>query len=657
VFLPKRPCLTATRSVIDSATLAGVDMPSSAPHPRVLRFDNFELDVRAGELRKRGVRLRLQGQPLQVLAALLSRAGDVVTHEELRAQIWTADTFVDFDHSLHNAIARLREVLGDSAETPRYIETLPRRGYRFIAPVEREEAQAPPSSAESVRPPEVSVAQGRSTPRTWLISTILALLVIAFAARLVRTGTHPTIAAPRPNSIAVLPLDNLSGDPSEEFFADGMTDQLITDLAKIESLRVISRTSVMQYKGTKKPLPEIARELNVDAIVEGSVIRSGERVRVTAQLLQASTDQHLWAETYDRDRGDVLRLQAEVADAIAQQVRAQLTPQQKAQIRRADMVNPAAYDSYLKGRLYFTTGFTNPDSLKNAQQDFEESIQKDPHFGLAYAGLADTYLYLAFTGALGKDAAYRSAKQALAKALQLDDTIGEAHETLAVLSWRFDWDWNTADREFNRAIALAPSYSCAHEDRAIFLASAGRRAEALAEVAKINQMDYGFSSAMAESATYYQLRDYPGLVEASKRGLLLDPEDGFLHYLLGVGYEGTGNLPQAISEYQRAMKIWDAPSAAVALAHAYFAAGRKAEANKILRDLQRKSKGTLVPSYAMATMYAGLGENDKAFEFLEKACSEKSLDISFFLKSDLLLDDLRPDPRFQTMLRRIGFST
>ena len=643
--------------MLDSPTLAGVDMPSSAPHARALRFDHFELDVRAGELRKRGVRLRLQGQPLQVLAALLSRAGEVVTREELRAQIWTADTFVDFDHSLHNAVARLREALGDSAETPRYIETLPRRGYRFIAPVEREEAQAPAWSAESVGLGEVSVAPGLSKLRTLLITTIVALLVIACAVRLAWTGTHPTIAAPRPNSIAVLPLDNLSGDASEEFFADGMTDQLITDLAKIESLRVISRTSVMQYKGTKKSLPEIARELNVDAIVEGSVIRSGERVRVTAQLLQASTDQHLWAETYDRDRGDVLKLQAEVADAIAQQVRVQMTPQQKAQLRRADVVNPAAYDSYLKGRLYFTTGFSKPDSLKKAQQDFEESIQKDPKFALAYAGLADTYVYLAFTGALAKDSAHGAAKQALAKALQLDETIGEAHDAFGVLSWRFDWDWETAEREFNRAIALAPSYSCAHEDRAIFLAFVGRRAEALAEIAKINQMDYGFSSAMAESMTYYELRDYAGLVEASKRGLLFDPEDAFLHYLLGVGYEATGKLPEAISQYQKAMKTWDDPTVGVALAHVYSAAGRKAEANKILRDLQRTSERTLVRSYTMATIYAGLGENDKAFELLEKACSEKSLDISFSLKSDLLLDDLRPDPRFQSMLRRIGLTT
>jgi TolB-like protein/DNA-binding winged helix-turn-helix (wHTH) protein/Tfp pilus assembly protein PilF len=626
-------------------------MPTSELGARLLRFDSFELDVRAGELRKHGVRLRLQGQPLQVLAALLKRPGDVVTREELRAQIWTTDTFVDFDHSLHNAIARLREVLGDSAETPRYIETLPRRGYRFIAPVEAGDLQAPSGAADSAPPADLPGHLRLAKSHAPLLTTVFAVLVISIAVWLVHTGGAPTSAAPRLNSIAVLPLENLSGDPSEEFFADGMTDQLITDLAKVGSLRVVSRTSVIRYKGTKKSLPEIARELNVDAIVEGSVIRSGQRVRVTAQLLQAPTDRHLWAESYDRDLGDVLKLQGEVADAIAQQVRAQLTPQQQAQLRLAHAVNPAAYDAYLKGRLYFTTEFTKPSSLKKAQQDFEESIQKDPNFALAYAGLADTYVYLVFTGALQKDPAYRSAKQALAKALELDDSIGEAHDTLGVLSWRFDWDWDAADREFNRAIALAPSYSCAHEDRAIFLAFAGRRAEALAEIAKINQMDYGLSSAMTESVTYYELRDYSGLIEATKRGLLLDPEDAFLHYLLGVGYEATRKLPEAISEYQKAIKMWDGPSASVALAHAYSAAGRKAEANKILRDLQRKSKETLASPYTMATIYAGLGENDKAFEFLEKACSGKSLDITLFLQTDFALDSMRSDPRFQSLLR------
>jgi TolB-like protein/DNA-binding winged helix-turn-helix (wHTH) protein/Tfp pilus assembly protein PilF len=633
-------------------------MPTSELGARLLRFDNFELDVRAGELRKRGVRLRLQGQPLQVLAALLKRAGDVVTREELRAQIWTTDTFVDFDHSLHNAIARLREVLGDSAERPRYIETLPRRGYRFIAPVDAGDLPTPSGATESAPPADLPGHLRLAKSHALLLTTVFAALVISIAVWLERTGGAPTSAAPRLNSIAVLPLDNLSGDPSEEFFADGMTDQLITDLAKVGSLRVISRTSVMRYKGTRKALPEIARELNVAAVVEGSVIRSGRRVRVTAQLVQATTDQHLWAETYDRDLGDILKLQGEVADAIAGQVRAQLTPTQEALIRRAHAVNPDAYDAYLKGRLYFVNELTKPGSLQKAQRYFEESIQKDSHFAVAYAGLADTYVYLAFAGALQKDQAYRSAKEALAKALELDDSIGEAYDTLGVLNWQFDWDWDAADRDFNRAIALAPSYSCAHEDRAVFLASTGRRSEALAEIAKIDQLDYGFSEAYTETATYYKLHDYPNLIEASRRGLLLDPKDAFHHYSLGLGYEGAGELQKAISEYQQAMQLSNgSPGPTVALAHAYSAAGKKAEAEKILRDLQRKSKEASVSPYTMATIYAGLGENDKAFEFLERAYLEKSLDFALPLQSDLLLDHLRPDPRFQIMLRRMGLTT
>src|SRR5271163_4698864 len=358
-------------------------MLAAAPASRVLRFDNFELDIRAGELRKTGVKLRLQGQPIQVLAALLNNAGELVTLEQLRAQVWTADTFVDFDHSLHNAIARIREVLGDSAETPRYIETLPRRGYRYIGPV----ADFPTlrAAAETGHRPSQPLTLVTVPKRKRLPILVLAALVLGalFSLGLVAATTwrylHAKAAALPIQSIAVLPLDNLSGDPSEEFFADGMTDQLITDLAKVGSLRVISRTSVMRYKGARKALPAIARELNVDAIVEGSVIRSGPRVRVTAQLIRASTDQHLWAETYDRDLGDILMLQGEVADAIAQQVRAQLTANQS-QLRSAHVVNPAAYDDYLRGRLYFTNEFTNPDSLRKAQHYFDDAIQKDSNF-------------------------------------------------------------------------------------------------------------------------------------------------------------------------------------------------------------------------------------------------------------------------------------
>jgi TolB-like protein/DNA-binding winged helix-turn-helix (wHTH) protein/Tfp pilus assembly protein PilF len=630
-------------------------MPTLAPSTHGFRFEDFELDIRAGELRKRGLKLRLQGQPLQVLAALLSRAGEVVTREELRAQIWTADTFVDFDHGLHNAIARLREVLGDSAEAPRYIETLPRRGYRFIAPVEKIAAQSPPESAQSEQTTESVHLPHKS--HMLLAATVLAVLIMGSGYWLARKATQHTNAAQRLNSIAVLPLNNLSSDSSEEFFADGMTDQLITDLAQVGSLRVISRTSVMQYKGTKKSLPEIARELHVDAIVEGSVIRSGQRVRVTAQLVQAPEDQHLWAKTYDRDLGDVLKLQGEVADAIAEQVRAQLTPNQQAQLRSAHTVDPAAYDVYLKGRLYFTTDAFETASLKKAQHLFEESIQKDPNFALAYAGLADTYVYLAFTGGLQRDPAYRSAKEALAKALQLDDSIGEAHDTLGVLNWRFDWDWEAADREFNRAIALASSYSCAHEDRAMFLGFMGRRDEALAEIAKIDQLDYGSSAAFTESETYHLLRDYPRLIEASRRALLLDPKDWWQHYALGIGYEGVGKAQQAIPEYQKATELgWDLQAASISLAHAYAGLGKKAEAEKILRNLERESKRSATSPYTMATIYAGLGENDKAFAFLEKAYSEKSPYLVSSLKSDFLLDGLRPDPRFKTILRRIGLT-
>jgi TolB-like protein/DNA-binding winged helix-turn-helix (wHTH) protein/Tfp pilus assembly protein PilF len=630
---------------------------TAAPSKPVLRFNIFELDVRTGELRKRGVKLRLQGQPLQVLETLLRRPGDLVTREELQAQIWKADTFVDFDHSLHNAIARIREVLGDSAEAPRYIETLPRRGYRFIGPVETVKIALPQASAQSKQPSEASAEVRPSRPHGLLaLATLTVVVVIGSVFWLKRTATPPTNAAPRLDSIAVLPLDNLSGDASEDFFVDGMTDQLITDLAKVGSLRVISRTSVMRYKGTKKGLPEIARELNVNAIVEGSVIRSGQRVRVTAQLLEASTDQHLWAETYDRDLGDVLKLQGEVADAIAQQIRAQLTPQQQTSLRSARPVNPAAYDAYLRGRFYFTTEFTKPVSLKKAQHYFEDAIQKDPDFALAYAGLADTYVYLAFAGAMSRDRAYRSAKEATGKAQELDDSIGELHDTLGVLSWQFEWDWDAAEREFNRAVAVAPSYSCAHEDRSIFLAFRGQRASALAEIAKINQLDSGPSAAMAESWTYYELRDYPNLIEAGRRGLLVDPNDWSQHYHLGIGYEGVGKLQDAISEYQKSVELSDDdPGATISLAHAYLADGKRAAAEKILRDLERKSKGAYVSPYTMATLYAGLGDKDRAFELLDKAYSERSLDLS--LQADLRLDNLRLDPRFQQLLGRMGLTS
>ena len=635
-------------------------MPAPVTTACPLRFDAFELDIRAGELRKRGIKLRLQGQPIQVLAALLQHAGDLVTREELREQIWPANTFVDFDHSLHNSIARLREVLGDSAQKPRYIETLPRRGYRFIAAVEGIEGEkaelSPHAEVESVAPVAANPTKGRTAV---LSLTLLILGSIGSAFWLVRpvsprAGSGDALQL---HSIAVLPLDNLSGDPSQQYFADGMTDELITDLAKLSSLHVISRTSVMRYKGTKKGLPEIAHELNVDAIIEGSVVRAGKRVRITAQLLHGPSDRHLWAETYERDLSDVLKLQSEVAQAIAQQVKAQVSPQQQVRFRSARPVDPEAYEAYLQGRYYMTNLFTTPRELTTARQYFEHAIEKDPNFALAYSGLADSFVYSAFFRQLPPELAYQSAKEALRKTLELDDSIGEAHDTLGVLRWRYEWDWAAADKEFNQAIALAPSYSCAHEDRALYLSMTGRGAEGLAELARSLELDPGPSSAITESGAYFQLRDFERLVEVSRRGITANPNEWLEHFYLGVGYEGTGKRVEAVSEYQKAVELSGGDvDATAALAYSYAGIGQTAEAKKILRDLERKSKDSYVSPYFIAAIYAGLGDKNSAFVFLEKAYQERSLELSWALKADPRLDSLRTDRRFQTLLQRVGLS-
>ncbi len=628
-------------------------MPASAPAACVLHFDIFELDLRAGELRKSGVKLRLQGQPLQVLAILLQRAGNLVTREELRSQLWPADTFVDFDHSLHNAIARLREVLGDSADAPRYIETLPRRGYRFIAPVE--EVQGPQISAESSNKTSelVAVATRPTPPAGWL----LALLgcAVALASWVAWQHFHVQVSVTPIRSLAVLPLQNLSGDAAQEYFADGMTEELITELSRIHALKVISHTSVTEYKGTKKHLPQIARELGVDGILEGSIVREGDQVRVTVQLLDGPNDRHIWSEDYQREVRGILTLQREMAQAIAHQIRIQLTPQQQARVSSGRVVNPEAYEAYLKGRSFITSDFLTPQQLRTAQGYFEKSIQKDPGFALGYVGLADCYVYLALFDQISPERGYRPAEEALHKALELDDSIGEAHATLALLKWRHDWDWTAAEREFDNAIALAPNFGCAHLNRSYYLSWKGRRTEAMAELAKSRELDPGYSFDNTESAAYYQSRDYQGLVEASRRAVASNPNEWPVYYFLGVGYEGSGKRAQAIPAYQKALEMSDGdPDPTAALAHAYAVTGRRAEAEKILHELERRSKSVYVSPYIIATIYAGLGDKDRAFGFLEKAYQERCWDIAWFLKADLRIDNLRSDPRFQALLQRVG---
>ncbi len=560
-----------------------------------IRFGkDFEVDLRTFELRHAGRALKLERIPLQVLVILIEQRGQLVTREEIAEKIWGKGVFLDTDNSINSAVRKIRQVLKDDPQEPRYVQTLPGRGYRFIAPVSEEEPDSPQirpfkSQVNPIEfPPLHAFAAGRNLGAEAAIAVVAARkrqsdcggLRLSPVARLDSPpgsdgSPYSQNAAQHIRSIAVLPLQNLSGDPSQDYFADGMTEELITELARIESLRVISHTSVMDYKGTKKHLPEIARELGVDAILEGSVIRENNNVRVTVQLLDGPADRHLWGEEYERPLNGVLNLQRDLGQAIAQEVRAKLSATQQRTVRPAHAVNPAAYDDYLKGRFYFDNGFTKPDSLKKAQQYFEYSIQTDPSFAQAYAGLANTYIYSAFAGVLKRDSAYRSAKEALAKAMELDDSVGEAHDTLAALKEDFEWDWGGAELEYNRAIALAPSYSCAHEGRAGLLALLGRRDEALAELAKIDQLDYGYGSAATESGVYYTLRDYPKLIDASKRVLLLDPADWRSHYELAVGYEGTGKYAEAISEYQKATTMSTDPRPVVGLAHAYFSCRQK----------------------------------------------------------------------------------
>jgi serine/threonine protein kinase/tetratricopeptide (TPR) repeat protein len=483
------------------------------------------------------------------------------------------------------------------------------------------------------------------------IAAVILALVAIVGVLMVGVRFYLAHTPQRINSIAVLPLENLSRDPDQEYFTDGMTDALITDLSKIGSLRIISRTSVMHYKKTNKTVPEIAKELNVEGIVEGSVTRSGNRVRITAQLIQASTDQHVWAETYDRDLGDVLKLQSEVAQAIAQEVRVQLTPQLKARLGVAHTVNPEAYDAYLRGR-----SFEGPtlEAIEKAQKYFEEAIQKDPAFALAYVGLADCYLDLGQFRLVPPQESYRRGKEVIQKALELDQTLAEAHGTLAFFEWQWDWNWRTAEEEYRYALNLNPNSVDVRVGLAWYLGWRGRRDEALAEVAKIRELDppnrYTF---VDEAAIYYHLRDYRSMLEVSRKSVALNPDNWVGHYFLAVAYDGLSL--EAIPEYQRAVELSQGDTDPIAgLAHAYASVGQRANVEKILRELLQRSKTKYVSPYMIATIYAGLGDKNKAFEFFDKAYQERSPDIPWFLKADLRIDNLRSDPRFQDLLHRVG---
>ena len=608
----------------------------------LFRFEGLEFDARALELRKGGVKIKLEGQPLRILALLIERPGELVSREDVRKQLWPGNTIVDFEHSINAAMKRLREALGDSAERPRFIETLPRRGYRFLQPVESVDAQA--------------VAPARARRYVWQAGLLsLGLLLIGLVAvnafglreRFVGPGNGPASVA-----IAVLPLKNLSGDSSQDYYADGISEALITELGKIGRLQVLSFQSVSRYRQTEKPLPEIARELRVDALLEGSVVRSGDRVRITAKLFQAVPERQLLSESYEFDARDVVAVQAAVAQDVAIRTRVRLTPQEQARLGTSRRVDAEAYEAYLLGRAHSSKTPT-PASWKRAKDYFEKAIEKDPGYAPAYAGLAELHIHHRPWAGNHSDARLQ-ARQWGEKALKLDDTLAEAHTILARCAQQ-DWDWAGAERGFRRAIELNPSYALARIWYAMYLYAMMRFDEAAVEAGRAQELDPVSSLVNTFAGSAYFLAGRVEEAMASwQKALELEPSYSDASLALARSYVAQGKYPQAIGELQKALVFNERqPFLLGTLAHAYARAGQREDALKLVSELRRIEAEK--PGYApfgMIWAYAGLDDKEQTFAYLERAYEERAGRM-VWLNVDPVLEPLRSDPRFKDLVRRM----
>jgi TolB-like protein/DNA-binding winged helix-turn-helix (wHTH) protein/cytochrome c-type biogenesis protein CcmH/NrfG len=631
-------------------------LPSRSPSTRV-RFGPFEVDSRTGELFKNGRKLRLQEQPFRVLQMLVERPGELITRDELRDRLWPKDTFVDFDHGLNAAVNRLRERLGDVSDRPQYIETLPRRGYRFVAPVEpAADARTIPEQAPetSGQPEPVSLKPRRRifAIAAGLVSLILAAFLLAFFAAPLRDRLLP----PRPtaiHSLAVLPLENLSGDPSQEYFADGMTDELITDLAKIQSLRVISRTSVMLYKGVRKTAPEIGRELDVDALIEGSVVRSGGVVRITAQLIRVRDDRHLWAESYERNVRDVVALQNEIAGAIARQVRAQLTPSERQGLAGARQVNPDAYQAYLKARYFFSQRRGQAGGSKGVEYA-QKAVELDPGYAAGYAALAEAYVNASYLGDAPPAEYMPLAEQAARKALELDPSLGSAHVALGMIALTYRWDWNGAERELKEAIRLDPNNADAHLVYANHLAAVGRLDEAIREIRRAQRLDpLSLWVNRDVGRMLFFARRYDEAIQQLNKTAEMHPDSPAIYIWTSAVYHKKGASDRAVAmELKHLRNIGVSTASLAILKRAYTSSGEREFWRQVVGQ-QGNSGKNAIGSYPMAVACSLAGENNHAFDWLEKAFAERSVWLTW-IRVDPEMDDLRADPRFANIVRRMN---
>jgi TolB-like protein/DNA-binding winged helix-turn-helix (wHTH) protein len=611
-----------------------------------VRFGTFEVDLHSRELRKSGLKIKLHGQPFDLLAMLLERPGEVLTREQLQRKLWPSETFVDFERGLNKAINRLREALSDDASNPRYIETLPRLGYRFIGE----------THDLGIAPSHENDQTGSKNKKPWwlvaagiLCAVLAGLIVLNVRQRLLSRGDRPRI-----ESLAVLPLANLSGDPQQEYFADGMTEALIAELGQIGSLRVISRTSVMQYKGTKKPLPQIARELNVDAVIEGSVLRVGDRARITAQLIAVGPERHLWARNYQRDLRDVLSLQGEIARTIADEVEANVTPDVQARLASAPPVNPKAHEAYLRGKFFLNK--LTEEGIQRATEYAQQAVQMDPDYAPAYGLLAESYWWSSQNafGHLPDAEAVGKTRVAAMKALAIDDTIVEPHVALGDVLNFHEWDWAGSEREFKRAIELNPNSALAHGEYAWCLVDMGRQDESIREAKLAVDLDpFSELAILSLASKYYYGRQYDQALQNALKWVEMFPNSLASYFWLTRILEAKGMYNQELEAWQRMMMLrGEKPEDVAALRRAYDVRGIRGAWRWDLERLERLPPEEAAVGIAMR--YASLGEKDKALDWLEKGYEEHAPGMAL-TKVDPSYDSLRSDPRFQDLLRRMNF--
>jgi TolB-like protein/DNA-binding winged helix-turn-helix (wHTH) protein/Tfp pilus assembly protein PilF len=642
----------------------------SAPRDSLVRFGVFELDLRTGELRKAGALINLPEQPLQVLKTLLDRPGELVTRDELRRRLWSAETFVDFDHGLNAAVRRLRDALGDAADVPRFVETLPRRGYRFIAPVVRPSANESLAPSGPVLENEREASQGsvriaRSTPRRIRVplftatSILAAVLVIGASGYLLwRSNNSPSSRSPTRFRLAVLPFENLTGDPGQEYISDGMTEELIAQLGGMDPSRlgVIARQSAMQFKKTTKRAAQIGSDLGVSHLLAGSVRSAGSRIRIAVQLIDTERESQLWAEQYERDALDLLALQREVAEAITRQITTTLG------VARSDVYADArrhatsaeAYEHYLRGRHHVWRRNT-AEGFEKAREHFRRAIDLDDSYAQAYSGLADTYTMLGSVGFLPMREAYPLARAAALKAIALDGMLAEAHTSLAFILADYDWDWDTADRHFRSAVELNPNDETAVRTYSSYLAWWGRDKEALAFAARARDLDPVSPNARQNlGLAHYFARRYDDAITQFREALDLDPNFGQAHVMLGRTYVAKGLPDRAVEELERARSLMGArPDVITPMAYVLARAGRRREALATLDELQRIATPRNPSPFRIAYVHIGLGDTDRAFEWLQKAIEARDWQMAM-LKVEPAFDVLRSDRRFAALVERVG---